>query len=80
MGGKNYEHNFLLRFRISVRQDVSIKKKVLKAYHFCFGCWNIPLGTYWLEGLLGFKKAKPAFYMNWSFVLSQLFLPRSISY
>lgn len=55
-------------------------KKILKAYHFSFACWNIPLGTYWLEGLLGFKKTKPAFYMNWSFVLFQLFLPCSISY
>lgn len=55
-------------------------KTILKAYHFSLGGWSIPLGTYWLEGPLGFKKAKPAFNMNWHFVLLQLLLPRSISY
>ena len=63
-------NNFLFRSTVSALK---------MAHHFSFGRWNVPLGTYGLEGLVGFKEAKPAFDMHWSFALFQLFLPRRIS-
>lgn len=72
----NYDYwkNFLFQSGVSDSKDVGIVQ-VRQAYPFSFGGWDIPLGTHWLESLLGFEKAKPALYMDRSAVLLQLLLP-----